>query len=71
MCVESLFSVTPQALEDLDLLNRDCIVAADNVLKPGAPQFLWYLQQSPRYTLTVVSLREFAADLIEDSLGVA
>ncbi|CAL1171827.1 unnamed protein product [Cladocopium goreaui] len=59
-------------LEGEGLLKDGCAVLADNVLKPGAPHFLWYLQHSPKYDLTVVSLREFAADRIEDwmALGI-
>ena len=36
-------------LEAEGLLKDGCAVLADNVLKPGAPHFLWYLQQSPKY----------------------
>ncbi|CAK9098051.1 Catechol O-methyltransferase [Durusdinium trenchii] len=59
-------------LESEELMKDGCAVLADNVLKPGAPHFLWYLQHSPHYDLTVVSLREFAADRIEDwmALGI-
>ena len=59
-------------LEAQGLMKDGCAVLADNVLKPGAPHFLWYLQHSLKYELTVVSLREFAADRIEDwmALGI-
>ncbi|CAJ1383487.1 unnamed protein product [Effrenium voratum] len=58
-------------LEAESLLKPGCAVLADNVLKPGAPHFLWYLQHSPKYDFRVVSLREFAADRIEDWMAVA
>lgn len=45
------FHVDLQMLEDQGLLAEGCIVAADNVLKPGAPHFLWHLQSSEQYTL--------------------
>ena len=65
------FHTDLQALEEHRLLADGCIVAADNVLKPGAPHFLWYLQTSQNFDLVVVSLREFAADKIEDWMSVA
>ena len=57
-------------LDSHALMKDRCVVCADNVLKPGAPHFLWYLQNSPIYDLTVVSLREFAADRIEDWMAI-
>ena len=66
------FHTDLRMLECEGMLNDRCAVLADNVLKPGAPHFLWYLQHNPQYDLTVVSLREFAADRIEDwmALGI-
>eukprot|EP00438_Fugacium_kawagutii_P022366 Skav205216 [mRNA] locus=scaffold400:107012:120315:- [translate_table: standard] len=57
-------------LEAEGFLKDGSAVLADNVLKPGAPHFLWYLQHSQKYELTVVSLREFAADRIEDWMAL-
>lgn len=59
------------ALEEQGLLSAGCVVAADNVLKPGAPHLLWYLQESPKYDMLVVSLKEFAAEKVEDWVAVA
>eukprot|EP00931_Biecheleriopsis_adriatica_P080916 TRINITY_DN54261_c0_g1_i1.p1 TRINITY_DN54261_c0_g1~~TRINITY_DN54261_c0_g1_i1.p1 ORF type:complete len:495 (-),score=97.51 TRINITY_DN54261_c0_g1_i1:31-1347(-) len=64
------FHIDLQMLERHCMLKEGCAVLADNVLKPGAPHFLWYLQTSPIYDLTVVSLREFAADRIEDWMAL-
>eukprot|EP00930_Biecheleria_cincta_P019780 TRINITY_DN15019_c0_g2_i1.p1 TRINITY_DN15019_c0_g2~~TRINITY_DN15019_c0_g2_i1.p1 ORF type:complete len:1049 (-),score=159.63 TRINITY_DN15019_c0_g2_i1:226-3372(-) len=64
------FHIDLQMLEAEGLLKDGCAVLADNVLKPGAPHFLWYLQTSHIYDLTVVSLREFAADRIEDWMAL-
>lgn len=64
------FHTDLQMLEAESLLKDKCVICADNVLKPGAPHFLWYLQNSPMYDLTVVSLREFAADRIEDWMAI-
>lgn len=65
------FHIDLQALEAEGMLADKCIVSADNVLKPGAPHFLWHLQSSEQYDLTVVSLREFAAERIEDWIVIA
>merc|ERR1712024_286335 len=40
------FHIDLQMLEGEGLLREGCAVLADNVLKPGAPHFLWYLQTS-------------------------
>ena len=44
----------------LNLLRPGGIVVADNVLKPGAPLFLWCVNQEPGYEMQVVSVGEFA-----------
>jgi len=58
-------------LEQRGLLADGCIIAADNTLKPGAPHFMWYLHTSEQYDMTAVSLKEFAAERIEDWMTVA
>eukprot|EP00929_Paragymnodinium_shiwhaense_P019633 TRINITY_DN13321_c0_g1_i1.p1 TRINITY_DN13321_c0_g1~~TRINITY_DN13321_c0_g1_i1.p1 ORF type:complete len:971 (-),score=216.78 TRINITY_DN13321_c0_g1_i1:742-3654(-) len=65
------FHIDLDAMEERRLLSPGCAIVADNVLKPGAPHFLWRLQHSERYSLTVVSLREFAAETVEDWMSVA
>eukprot|EP00928_Gymnodinium_smaydae_P029597 TRINITY_DN22248_c0_g1_i1.p1 TRINITY_DN22248_c0_g1~~TRINITY_DN22248_c0_g1_i1.p1 ORF type:complete len:959 (-),score=130.29 TRINITY_DN22248_c0_g1_i1:175-3051(-) len=65
------FHLDLETLESQHLLGEECVVLADNVLKPGAPHFLWRLQRSARYNLSVVSLREFAAESVEDWMSVA
>merc|ERR1712146_74381 len=49
-----------QTLEEQGLLAKGAVVVADNVLKPGAPIFLWRLTKSGAYDTEVVSLKEFA-----------
>eukprot|EP00929_Paragymnodinium_shiwhaense_P013397 TRINITY_DN121258_c0_g1_i1.p1 TRINITY_DN121258_c0_g1~~TRINITY_DN121258_c0_g1_i1.p1 ORF type:complete len:1112 (+),score=186.56 TRINITY_DN121258_c0_g1_i1:79-3414(+) len=65
------FHLDLEALEDHQVVAHGCIVAADNVLKPGAPHFLWHMQISEQYESTVVSLREFASEKVEDWMSVA
>ncbi|CAE8631705.1 unnamed protein product [Polarella glacialis] len=66
------FHIDLQMLEAHGLMSDGCAVLGDNVLKPGAPHFLWYLQTSSRYEqFSVVSLREFASDRIEDWMSFA
>eukprot|EP00929_Paragymnodinium_shiwhaense_P072532 TRINITY_DN36819_c0_g1_i1.p1 TRINITY_DN36819_c0_g1~~TRINITY_DN36819_c0_g1_i1.p1 ORF type:complete len:383 (-),score=79.46 TRINITY_DN36819_c0_g1_i1:424-1572(-) len=47
-------------LEKLDILLPGAVIVADNVLKPGAPVFLWRLLNGGRYDNDIVSVREFA-----------
>lgn len=46
-------------LEELDLLADGAVVLADNVLKPGAPMYIWHLATGPYHDCTAVSVREF------------
>jgi catechol O-methyltransferase len=52
-------------------LSSGCIVVADNVLKPGAPLFLWAVSQSELYSTTIHSLQEFAMPGVEDWITVS
>lgn len=61
-----------QAVAQLDILMPGTIVVADNVLKPGAPTFLWHLFfsgliEDPR----VVSVEEFGMAGVEDWIALA
>ncbi|CAE7732023.1 comta [Symbiodinium microadriaticum] len=47
-------------LESLGLVRPGAIIVADNVLKPGAPLFLWQLCKSAKYQTQVVRVSEFA-----------
>lgn len=46
-------------MEELGLLADGAVVLADNVLKPGAPLYIWHLAHGPYNSLTAVSVREF------------
>jgi len=58
--------------EDLALLQRLALVAAptmlvaDNVNKPGAPEFLWHLSHTRRFATEIWSMSEFASASVED-----
>ena len=45
-----------RALERLGLLRRDALVVAVQLLKPGAPLYLWHALRSPCWRTRVVSL---------------
>jgi len=49
-----------QSLEKQRILLPGALVVADNVLKPGAPLFLWRLLKSGAYDTRIVGLQEFA-----------
>merc|ERR1719410_2137357 len=46
-------------MEDLDLLADGAVILADNVLKPGAPLYIWHLMHGPYRHCVTVSVREF------------
>mmetsp|Transcript_66454 Transcript_66454/g.144849 ORF Transcript_66454/g.144849 Transcript_66454/m.144849 type:complete len:288 (+) Transcript_66454:3-866(+) len=46
-------------MEDLGLLADGAVILADNVLKPGAPLYIWHLMHGPYVHTTAVSVREF------------
>lgn len=58
-------------LEDSQLLRAGSVVVADNVLKPGAPVFLWQMTYGGDYKTHVVSVREFAMPDTEDWMSVS
>lgn len=47
-------------LESLGALLPGAVVVCDNVLKPGAPLFLWRVCKGGNYTTTIVRVPEFA-----------
>eukprot|EP00439_Symbiodinium_sp_Y106_P082741 s985_g22.t1 len=57
-------------LERLALVRPGAIIVADNVLKPGAPLFLWQLCKSAKYQTQVVRVSEFAMP-VEDWMSVS
>lgn len=57
------------SLEDLGLLAPNAVIVADNVLKPGAPLFLWHIH-SGAYDVTLLSVPEFVQTSIEDWLAI-
>ncbi|CAE8685203.1 unnamed protein product [Polarella glacialis] len=63
-----------ETLRKQDLLLPGCVIIADNVLKPGAPLFLWQLCKgagSREFTTEIISLEEFAMAGVEDWMSVA
>merc|ERR1712060_508148 len=57
-------------LEDLGMLLPNCVVVADNVLKPGAPRWLWHITKCANYHTDIVSVREFGSAETEDWMTV-
>lgn len=53
------FHTDLELLERLGLLADGAVILADNVLKPGAPLYIWHLANGPYTGLTAVSVREF------------
>lgn len=58
----SRFEQDLRLLETLGLVTSGSVIVADNVLKPGAPLYLWHvLVDSRSYVTQIVQLHEFAA----------
>lgn len=55
-----------QTLERHGALCEGAVVVADNVLKPGAPIFLWRMLHGGGYSTRVISVPEFAMEECED-----
>ncbi|CAL1165309.1 unnamed protein product [Cladocopium goreaui] len=55
----SLFHEDLQSFQELGLLKDGAIVVADNVLKPGAPYFLWQICHSPCFEARLLAVPEF------------
>jgi len=58
-------------LMELGLLADGAVVVADNVIKPGAPIFLYQLHHCPYWNLQNISLREYSSEAIEDWMSVS
>eukprot|EP00931_Biecheleriopsis_adriatica_P119154 TRINITY_DN94417_c0_g1_i1.p1 TRINITY_DN94417_c0_g1~~TRINITY_DN94417_c0_g1_i1.p1 ORF type:complete len:964 (+),score=198.92 TRINITY_DN94417_c0_g1_i1:84-2975(+) len=48
-----------ELMEELQLLSDGAVILADNVLKPGAPLYIWHLAKGKYHHCTAVSVREF------------
>ena len=59
-----------ETLERLGMLLPRSTVIADNVLKPGAPRWLWRIMKGEGYASDVVSVREFGSAETEDWMTV-
>lgn len=47
--VEALYEIDLKVFEDLDLLKEGSLILADNVIRPGAPEYLKYVRAHPRF----------------------
>jgi len=57
-------------LERFGMLLPGCVVVADNVLKPGAPRWLWHITRGTGYQTDIISVREFGSAETEDWMTV-
>jgi catechol O-methyltransferase len=58
-------------LERRRALSDGAVIVADNVLKPGAPAFLWHVIFSGLYETQVIAVREFSMPGVEDWMSVS
>merc|ERR1711920_32745 len=67
----SRYTADLAVLERAGLLRDGAVVVADNVLKPGAPLFLWHMSQGGKFETEVVSTSEFAMSSVEDWMTIS
>jgi len=67
----SRYSEDLETLEHMGALTDSAVVVADNVLKPGAPAFLWRMVHGSHYDTQVVSVSEYAMPGVEDWMSLS
>eukprot|EP00747_Dinoflagellata_sp_TGD_P103348 gnl/TRDRNA2_/TRDRNA2_168929_c0_seq1.p1 gnl/TRDRNA2_/TRDRNA2_168929_c0~~gnl/TRDRNA2_/TRDRNA2_168929_c0_seq1.p1 ORF type:complete len:376 (+),score=65.07 gnl/TRDRNA2_/TRDRNA2_168929_c0_seq1:32-1129(+) len=60
-----------ETLEQNNLLRPGAMIVADNVLKPGAPAYLWHVLYGGDYETHLTSMEEFAMSGTEDWMAVS
>lgn len=56
---------------EMNLLSESAIVVGDNVLRPGAPQLMYWVCVDGPYETQVVSLKEYKQDVVEDWMSIS
>jgi predicted O-methyltransferase YrrM len=54
-----------------NLLSDKAVIVGDNVLRPGAPQFMYWTCAGGPYETQVVSLKEYKQDVVEDWMSIS
>merc|ERR1712151_477929 len=54
-----------------NMLSDTAIIVGDNVLRPGAPQFMYWTCAAGPYETQVVSLKEYKEDTVEDWMSIS
>merc|ERR1740121_3124434 len=60
-----------ERIVESNMLSDTAIVVGDNVLRPGAPQFMYWVCAGGPYETQVVSLREYKQDVVEDWMSIS
>eukprot|EP00971_Amphidinium_carterae_P264615 5249097-Amphidinium_carterae.1 len=60
-----------QSLVSANLLSDTAIAVGDNVLRPGAPQFMYWTCVGGPWKTQVVSLKEYKEEIVEDWMSVS
>ena len=67
----SRFREDLEKLEEMGALHPKAVLIADNVLKPGAPTFLWYVCAAPGWRSLIVELGDFGPCGVLDWMSVS
>jgi len=60
-----------ERIVEYNLLSDTAVIVGDNVLRPGAPQFMYWTCAGGPWETQVVSLKEYAQDTVEDWMSIS
>jgi len=60
-----------QRIVGYNLLSDTAIVVGDNVLRPGSPQFMYWVCTEGPYETQVISLKEYKESTVEDWMSIS
>lgn len=60
-----------ERIRSFNLLSDRAVVVGDNVLRPGAPQFMYWTCAGGPYDTQIVSLKEYKQEIVEDWMSIS
>lgn len=60
-----------ERIRGMNLLSDRAVVVGDNVLRPGAPQFMYWNSVGGPYDTQIVSLKEYKQEIVEDWMSIS
>jgi len=60
-----------ERIRSFNLLSNKAVIVGDNVLRPGAPQFMYWTCVAGPYETQIVSLKEYKQEIVEDWMSIS